>query len=86
MSPQKQFGLIGSWTQDRLWVSGNRMLARDPLGAVGCRVGPLWLWPVMAHPADAQSECDLGILEAGPCSSNPSGAFLQCGWEHCPSV
>lgn len=57
-------------------MSGNRMLARDPLGAVGCRVGPLWLWPVMAHPADAQSECDPGILEAGPCFSSHSGAFF----------
>ena len=39
-------------------VSGARMLAADPLGSVGCGVGPLWTELLPEHPTDAYSDWD----------------------------
>lgn len=54
-------------------VSGTRMLAMAPLGAVGCGVGNLWIGFVCpVHLMVAQSDWDLGNLRLGGVNSGCS--------------
>lgn len=44
-------------------TSGTKTLAVDPLSPLSCELEPPWIWLVcQAHPTDARSDCDSGIL------------------------
>lgn len=58
---------LETWTlHGSLWVSCGvwpGMMVVDPLGPVGCWVGPWWIKLVPGQIADAQLEWNLGNLE-----------------------
>lgn len=62
-------------------MSGIVTLDVDPLGAVGCRFGPLLIGLVCpGHPMVDELDCDLGNLKFGSSALGPSLARPHVQW------